>query len=170
MSHTLHLRALEPRDWPHIWPIIEEICRAGETYTYPRDIDEAFAQTLWVQSPPGHTIVAHNASGDYLGTAKMGPNQMGPGGHVATASFMVSAPARGQGVGRKMGEYALNWARNEGYRAMQFNAVVASNTPAVKLWQDLGFAIVGTLPGAFDHPHRAEDDLYVMHQRLTPKL
>ncbi|MEI4878363.1 GNAT family N-acetyltransferase, partial [Klebsiella pneumoniae] len=87
-----------------------------------------------------------------LGTAKMGPNRPGPGAHVATASFMVTEEARGRGIGRALGEYVLAWARTQGYAAMQFNAVVESNAAAVRLWQSLGFRIIGTVPEAFAHP------------------
>ena len=96
----------------------------------------------------------------------MGPNRPGPGSHVATASFMVARDARGLGVGRALGEYALRWAREEGYAAMQFNAVVESNHPAVRLWQALGFKIIGTVPEAFQHPNLGRVGLHIMHQFL----
>ena len=101
-----------------------------------------------------------------LGTAKMGPNRPGPGSHVSTASLMVAGDARGRGVGRAPGEYALSWAREQGYAAMQFNAVVESNHVAVRLWQALGFRIVGTVPEAFEHPTLGRVGLHVMHRRL----
>ncbi len=93
-----------------------------------------------------------------IGTAKMGPNRPGPGSHVATASFMVAAATRG--------EYALAWAREHGYAAMQFNAVVETNHAAVRLWQALGFQIIGTVPEAFEHPTLGRVSLHVMHRRL----
>lgn len=101
-----------------------------------------------------------------LGTAKVGPNRPGPGSHVATASFMVAGAARGRGVGRALGEYALDWARTAGYAAMQFNAVVESNEAAVRLWQALGFHIVGTVPEAFAHPSNGRVGLHIMHRSL----
>ena len=51
-----------------------------------------------------------------------------------------------------------------GYRAMQFNCVVSTNEGAVRLWRDMGFAVVGTVPGAFRHPTRGDVDTYVMHR------
>jgi L-amino acid N-acyltransferase YncA len=74
--------------------------------------------------------------------------------------------ARGPGVGRALGEYALSWAREQGYAAMQFNAVVESNHVAVRLWQELGFHIIGTVPEAFEHPTLGRVGLHVMHRRL----
>ena len=96
----------------------------------------------------------------------MGPNRPGPGSHVATASFMVATDARGRGVGHALGEYALQWARDHGYAAMQFNAVVASNQSAVHLWQALGFQIIGTVPEAFEHPTLGRVGLHFMYRRL----
>lgn len=155
-----------PETWPAIWPFFRDIVAAGETYTYPRDITESLARDLWLSRPPGRTVVAVNDEGSILGSAKMGPNQMGPGAHVATASFMVNPASRGRGIGRALGEYALNWARENGFLAMQFNAVVSNNLPAVALWRSLGFEIVGTVPEAFHHATAGYVDLYVMYRRL----
>ena len=96
----------------------------------------------------------------------MGSNRPGPGSHVSTAIFMVASNARGRGVGRALGEYALSWAREQEYAAMQFNAVVESNHVAVRLWQALGFHIIGTVPEAFEHPTLGRVGLHVMHRRL----
>ncbi len=120
---------------------------------------------MWVVDPPGLTVVACDGFW-VLGTAKMGPNRPGPGSHVSTASFMVASNARGRGVGRALGEYALCWAREQGYAAMQFNAVVESNHVAVRLWQALGFHIIGTVPEAFEHPTLGRVGLHVMHRLL----
>ncbi len=152
-------------DWPSVWPIFQEVVTAGETYAYDPEWSSAQAQDVWVEAPPGHTVIACEGS-QVLGTAKMGANRPGRGSHVATASFMVAADARGRGVGRALGEYALAWARERGYAAMQFNAVVESNHAAVRLWQALGFHIIGTVPEAFEHPTLGRVGLHVMHRRL----
>lgn len=161
----MEIRKATEADWPAIWPIVEAVAGAGETFTYPRDADEALGRTLWMMTSPGVTLVAVEA-GRVLGTAKTGPNQMGPGSHVATASFMVAAEARGRGVGRALGEAVIARATADGYRAMQFNAVVETNRPAVRLWEALGFGIVGTVPEAFAHPTEGLVGLHVMHRRL----
>ena len=120
---------------------------------------------MWVIAPPGRTVVACDGP-RVLGTAHMGPNRPGPGSHVATASFMVAGEMQGRGVGRALGEYALSWAREQRYAAMQFNAVVESNAVAVRLWQALGFRIIGTVPEAFEHPALGRVGLHVMHRYL----
>jgi GNAT superfamily N-acetyltransferase len=102
-----------------------------------------------------------------VGTYILKPNQAGTGSHVANAAFMVAPNARGLGVGRKMGEHSLSEARRFGFRAMQFNFVVSTNVPAIRLWKQLGFKIVGTLPAAFRHPDAGYVDVYVMFRSLV---
>lgn len=152
-------------DWPAVWSIFREVVTAGDTFPYEPAWTSEQARGVWVEAPPGRTVVACEGA-RVLGTAKMGPNRPGPGAHVSTASFMVAADARGRGVGRALGEEALAWAREQGYAAMQFNAVVESNQVAVALWRALGFRVVGTVPGAFEHPALGRVGLHVMHRFL----
>ncbi|PYJ48401.1 MAG: GNAT family N-acetyltransferase, partial [Verrucomicrobia bacterium] len=105
-------------------------------------------------------------NGRVVGTYILRPNQAGGGSHVANAAFMVAPDTRGLQVGRRMGEHCLGGARRLGFRAMQFNFVISSNTSAIHLWQKLGFNIVGTLPGAFRHPEKGYVDVYVMFRSL----
>lgn len=160
----MRIREYVDADWPSVWHIFREVVAAGDTFAYDPEWSSEEARDVWVKAPPGRTVVACEGP-RVLGTAHMGPNRPGPGSHVATASFMVASEARGQGVGRALGEYALSWAREEGYAAMQFNAVVESNG-AVRLWQALGFRIIGTVPEAFEHPALGRVGLHVMHRRL----
>jgi L-amino acid N-acyltransferase YncA len=159
------VRVATADDWPSIWPFFEQIVAAGETYAYPDDLTSEAARDLWMEPPPGHTAVAEE-SGVIVGSAKMGPNRPARGAHVSTASFMVNPDARGRGVGRLLVDYALAWARAEGFHSMQFNAVVETNVAAVRLWQAVGFEIVGTVPEAFDHPKAGLVGLHVMYRRL----
>jgi GNAT superfamily N-acetyltransferase len=162
------IRDATAADWPAIWPFLHRIVAAGETYAYDRDMTEERAREIWMLALPGRTVVATDTDtdGTVLGSAKMNPNQMGPGAHVASASFMVDPEHGGRGVGRALGEHVLDWARAVGYRAMQFNAVVETNTRAVGLWRSLGFEIIGTVPEAFQHPVKGYVGLHVMHRRL----
>jgi L-amino acid N-acyltransferase YncA len=159
------IRAAEAADWPRIWPFFAQIVAAGTTYAYPEDLTADAARALWMEEAPGRTVVA--VSGDtVVGSAKMGPNRPGRGAHVATASFMVDPVHQGGGAGSALGRHVLEWARTAGYHAMQFNAVVETNTAAVKLWTSLGFGIIGTVPEAFDHREHGLVGLHVMYQRL----
>jgi L-amino acid N-acyltransferase YncA len=152
-------------DWPAIYPIFQQVVDAGETYAYPTGLTSAAARDLWMEPPPGQTVVARDGE-RIVASAKMGPNRPSRGAHVATASFMVDPDQQGRGVGRALGTYVIEWARAAGFHSMQFNAVVETNHGAVKLWQDLGFTIIGTVPDAFDHPQHGLVGLHVMYQRL----
>lgn len=159
------IRPFRDTDWDDIWPFFRDIVLAGETYAYDPGWSSVEAEQVWVEPPPGHTVVA-TVDGSIVGTAKMGPNRPARGSHVATASFMVDPARTGQGTGRTLGRYALDWARQNGYHSMQFNAVVETNERAVRLWESLGFMIIGTVPEAFDHPRHGKVGLHVMYQRL----
>jgi GNAT superfamily N-acetyltransferase len=161
----MSIRTMTEDDWPQVWPFFDEIVHAGETYAYPLDLTSQRAQALWTLSPPGQTVVLEE-DGQILGSATMGPNRPGRGSHVGTASFMVSSAARGRGVGRRLGEYVVQWHRDQCYRAIQFNAVVETNTAAVHLWQALGFRIIGTVPAAFDSKAHGLVGLHVMYLPL----
>jgi GNAT superfamily N-acetyltransferase len=157
------IRTATAADWTAIWPFLNQIVQAGETYVYDQDMTEAQARAMWMVGPPGHTVVAVDDE-TVTGTANMYRNRGGPGAHVASASFMVDPQRAGQGVGRALGKYVIEWARSNGFRAIQFNAVVECNEPAVRLWKSLGFNMVGNVPEAFEHPTRGPVGLLVMHR------
>jgi L-amino acid N-acyltransferase YncA len=160
------IRDATAEDWPAIHAFFARIVADGRTYTYPEDLSPDQARELWMEKPPGRTVVA--VEGDaVLGSAKMGPNRPGRGAHVATASFMVDPEQAGRGIGRALGEHVVDWARDAGYRSIQFNAVVETNTAAVRLWRSLGFEILCTVPEAFDHPEHGLVGLHVMVLRLA---
>jgi L-amino acid N-acyltransferase YncA len=165
VAPELVIRDLEPDDWPAVYEIFVDVVADGRTYAYPEGLSSTAARALWVEGPPARCVVA--CRGDVVvGTAKMGPNRPGRGAHVATASVMVAERARHEGVGRALGRELVAWASSEGYRGIQFNAVVAANTAAVALWRELGFEVVGTVPGAFDHRDEGFVDLSVMYRSL----
>lgn len=159
------IRDATSADWAAIWPFVRSIVAAGETFSYDRDLSSEQSRSLWFLEPPGRTVVAVDAD-QIMGTAKMHRNHGGPAAHVATASFMVDPRHAGRGVGRALGEHVLAWARGEGYRAIQFNAVVETNTRAVALWRALGFRVLATVPEAFHHPVHGYVGLHIMHRHL----
>ena len=163
-SAPLEIRAATDADRDAIWEIFHEVVKAGDTYPLDRQTSSDGALAYWF-GPNTHTYVAEQDR-RLLASYVLRPNQSGGGSHVANAAFIVASSARGQGIGRAMGEHCLNEARRFGFRAMQFNFVVSTNESAVKLWQKLGMEIVGTLPGAFRHPEKGYVDVYVMYRSL----
>lgn len=160
------IRPAVDEDWPRIWPFFRATVEAGETYAYPDDLTVETGRDLWMERPPGLTVVLEEdlpgVGSSVLGSAKMGPNRPARGSHIGTASFMVAPEARGRGVGRALAEHVVQWHRDQGYRGIQFNAVVETNTAAVRLWQSLGFQIIGTVPGAFRSRAHGDVGLHVM--------
>jgi GNAT superfamily N-acetyltransferase len=162
----VEVRAAVDHDWPQIWPFFQRIVAAGETYAYDRDMSEPDARRLWMVAPPGSVAVALDPGGGVIGTASMYRNRGGGGSHVASASFMVDPERAGRGAGRALGEHFLAWARREGFRAAQFNAVVETNERAVALWRSLGFVALAAVPEAFEHPTDGRVALLIMHRFL----
>ena len=160
----LKIRRANDSDHDAIWEIFHEVVAAGDTYPFDPEMSREDALAYWFQKG-AHTYVAEQDR-HILGSYILRPNWSGPAGHVANAAFMVGTRARGRGTGRAMGEHCLSEARRLGFRAMQFNFVVSTNESAVRLWQELGMQIVGTLPGAFRHPDKGYVDVYVMFRSL----
>jgi GNAT superfamily N-acetyltransferase len=163
---VLTIREARDDDWPRIHPFFSAVMKAGETYAYPADLSLDDARPWWMEQPPGRTVVAVDETGALVGSAKMGPNRPGRGAHIATASFLVDPAHRGRGAGRLLGEHVVAWAGEAGYRGIQFNAVVETNTAAVRLWRSLGFEVLCTVPGGFDHPEHGFVGLHVMFRAV----
>jgi L-amino acid N-acyltransferase YncA len=160
----MRIRPATPVDHHAIWQILEPIIRAGETYALTRDMSEADALAYWFA--PHHEVFVAEADSEILGTYFICPNQQGGGAHVANCGYITASHATSQGVARAMCAHSLDYARGQNFRAMQFNFVVASNERAIKLWQSLGFEIVGRLPDAFLHPRHGYTDSLVMFRAL----
>ena len=160
----MRIRPAEHSDASAIAAIVLPVIRAGETYTLDDAMSEADALAYWL-GPEKETFVAEE-DGLILGTYYMRPNQAGGGAHVCNCGYVTAAAATGRGIARQMCEHSLTHARARGYRAMQFNFVVSTNERAIRLWQSLGFEVVGRLPHAFRHPANGFVDALVMYQKL----
>ncbi|HZP86953.1 MAG TPA: GNAT family N-acetyltransferase [Burkholderiales bacterium] len=162
----MNVRTFQEKDWPAVWEILEPVFRAGETYSFARDISQQQAHVAWIEVPSA-TFVATDDAGRIVGTYYIKPNQPGQGSHVCNCGYVVSQAARGRGIASMLCQHSQQEAVRQGFRAMQYNLVVATNERAVKLWQRLGFGIVGTLPEAFRHPARGFVDAHVMYKKLV---
>lgn len=161
----LNIRKAESRDVDAIAAVVMPTIREGATYALDPHMSEAEALAYWM-APDKETFVAEEG-GVVVGTYFMRPNQAGGGRHVCNCGYMTMPAAMGRGVARRMCEHSLEHARSQGYRAMQFNFVVSANERAVRLWQSLGFEIVGRLPAAFKHPTAGYVDALVMYRQLS---
>lgn len=160
----MNIRPATSADRANVWSVIEPTIRAGETYALDRDLTPSDALRYWFGQDRDTFVAEEN--GRVLGTYYLRVNQSGGGRHVANCGYMTSVEATGRGVARSMCEHSLLHARSSGYRAMQFNFVVASNDRAVRLWRSLGFEVVGRLPLAFEHPKLGVVDALIMHRPL----
>lgn len=161
----MNIRPATFADHARIWSILEPVLRAGETYALPRNWSRDAALGWWFAD--GHNVfVAEDAGGAIAGTYYIQPNQKGGGAHVANCGYVTDPNATGRGVARAMCAHSLETAVAMGFRAIQFNCVVSTNERAVALWKQFGFAVVGTLPGAFQHPQLGYVDALVMFRTL----
>jgi AcrR family transcriptional regulator/L-amino acid N-acyltransferase YncA len=157
------IRPLDDEDWAAVHDLVREVAEAGDTYAMEVPTELGETRAFWTGE---HNVVA-TVDDVVVAAAKMGPNRERQGSHIGTASFMVGEKARGKGIGRALGEYVVDWHRRCGYRGIQFNAVVSTNTFAVRLWHSLGFRTVGLVPGAFRLPGGEYADLHVMFLSLA---
>ena len=158
------IRPFRNDDTRELWALLEPVIRAGETYALPRDMPEDAALAYW-SGPDRETFVAE-MEGEVAGTYYLKANHAGGGAHVANCGYVTSVNFAGRGVARAMCNHSLELARERGFLAMQFNFVISTNTTAVRLWEKLGFKIVGRLPRAFAHPREGYVDAFVMHRFL----
>lgn len=158
------IRLLQHTDWPATWSVIEPVFRAGRTYVYSPEITENEARKVWVDAPLA-TFVAE-VDNEILGTYYIKPNQPGLGAHICNCGYIVSEQARGRGIASVMCEHSQREASARGFRGMQYNLVVSTNTSAIHLWKKHGFQIIGTLPGAFQDPERGYVDAFVMFKQI----
>jgi L-amino acid N-acyltransferase YncA len=160
----LTIRPAADRDVEAIWHIFRAVAEAGDSFVFDPETPFDEFMAFWF-GPRACAYVAEHDS-RVVGSYILKPNQPGLGSHVGNAAYMVAPEARGMGLGMALGEHSLKEASRLGYRALQFNIVVSTNEPAMRLWKKLGFAIVGTLPGAFRHATLGFVDAHVMFQTL----
>lgn len=154
-------------DGDALWRIIEPTIRAGETWALPRDWSKAEALHYWLA--PAHEVFVAERGSEIVGTFFLRPAQLGPGDHIGNAGYMVRPDAFGLGVASAMCRHSIRRAAERGFRAIQFNFVVSTNTRAVTLWERMGFSIIGRSPGAYRHPSLGLVDSLMMHRTCRPE-
>jgi ribosomal protein S18 acetylase RimI-like enzyme len=163
----LQIREYRQSDWPELWPILRETVRAGDTYTFSPQSTAEEIHKAWIDAS-AKTFVACDSDGRILGTYFIKANQPALGAHVCNCGYVVAFNAQGKGIASQMCEHSQLQAVAMGFKAMQFNFVVSTNTRAIRLWERLGFSVVGRLPGVFNHQELGYVDALVMFKPLAP--
>ncbi len=160
----MNIRRACEADHERIWEMFQQAILGGNTYVFDETTTREEAIAYWTGQ--GVECFVAEESGNVTGAHTLRPNRPGRGSHIANASFMVCPKARGKGVGEALGRHALEEARRQGFKGIQFNFVVSTNTAAVKLWEKLKFDIIGTVPGGFRHASLGLVDVYIMYREL----
>lgn len=160
----MQIRAATADDFDHIWPLLHDVFRTGDTYAVDPKISKVEAYAYWMTQARACFVVEIDEK--IVGTYYIKTNQPGGGAHICNCGYIVSPDVRGQGIAATLCAHSQDEARLLGYQAMQFNFVLASNSGAVRLWHRLGFETIGTIPDAFAHPQQGLVDAYVMYRRL----
>lgn len=160
---SLTISPASDTDFDAIWLIFQTIIRQGDSYIYPESTTKEQAYDILAKDAAVYVAKINN---EVAGFYVIRQNRVGRGSHICNAAYMVHPNFQGHGLGRKLGEHSLKEAKNLGYRAMQFNIVVSTNTRAVALWRSLGFDIIGTIPEGFNHKEKGLVDIYIMHRVL----
>lgn len=162
----MEIRDARPEDWPAVWAFARPVIESGEHFVWEPGTPEERLRAYWIEKEAPASALVAEVDGRVAGIAEVHPNQPGRGAHIANAGFMVDPAVRGRGLGRALGEAALARAKADGFAAMQFNAVVGTNTAAVDLWHSLGFRTLALLPATFRHPSKGLVDMHLMFREL----
>ncbi len=158
------IRAFEKEDLPALRRIWNEVVEEGMAFpqTEPLASEEEADTFFREQSFTGVVLANGQVQGLYI----LHPNNVGRCGHIANASFAVASSVRGKGYGEELVRHCLKMARQLGFRLMQFNAVVKSNTPALALYKKLGFVRLGIVPGGFLRKDGRYEDIVLFYHTL----
>ena len=160
----MKIRKAIDTDLDQVWEIFSQVIATGDTYVFSPDTPKADLTKHWFADYM-HTFVAEE-NGNILGTYIIKPNHIDLGDHIANCSYMVSQAAQGKGVGKKMCEHSIQFAKEKEFKAIQFNIVVSTNEGAVRLWEKYGFRVIGTTPNGFRHKQLGYVDTYIMYKAL----
>lgn len=153
----------EEKDLEGVRKIWNEITQKGNAFPGEEIYDpKGMAEFLAGQT----RVTCAKQEGKVVGFYILHPNNVGRAGHIANASFGVSCECRGSGIGEKLVKDCLEKAKQDGFRGLQFNAVVASNTAAITVYRKCGFTTVGMIPGGYRMKDGHYEDIYIMFYDL----
>lgn len=160
------VRAYESKDVQEAINIWNEVVREGIAFPQEEELDAASGDEFFkAQSFTG--LAVDTDSGEILALYILHPNNVGRCAHISNASYAVRSNLRGRHIGEFIVNDSITKARELGFRILQFNAVVATNTHARHLYQRLGFKELGTIPGGFRMPDGSFEDIVPQFIDLT---
>ena len=144
----IRIRAFEEADTREAVEIWNRVVEDGEAFPQLELLTEETGKQFFEEQ--SYTGIAYDAeNGEIAGLYILHPNNVGRCGHICNASYAVRADLRGQHTGEKLVEHCMSKGKELGFRILQFNAVVRSNTYALRLYEKLGFVQLGIIPGGF---------------------
>ena len=147
---TIHITPYDPRDLPALCAIWNDVVSDGIAFPQEERLDAESGEAFFAEQT--FTGVAKDDGGRVVGLYILHPNNVGRCGHIANASYAVDKFLRGQHIGEALVKHSIVQAKAEGFRVLQFNAVVASNVHALRLYKRLGFTAMTEVPGGFRLP------------------
>lgn len=156
------------QDLPALATLYDRIMAEGTSYPHERPVTADEFLDYWVRGKS--TVVAYERprkmDEKLLGAFYLKPNWPGRARHVANAGFIVAPECRNRGLGRLLGAVMLDYAKELGYRSVIFNLVFSENQAARRLWEKLGFRVLGTIPGAVRMNDGRYQDALIMFRSL----
>ena len=159
------IRGYRTSDIPEMLSVWNEIVSEGNAF--PQDDLLLLGEAESFFASQTYCAVAYDEIKNKIcGLYILHPNNVGRCSHIANASFAVSGNCRGMGIGRRLVTDCIENAGKFGFEILQFNAVVASNAPAIRLYEDLGFVRLGTVPRGFRKPDGSFSDIVLFYREL----
>jgi ribosomal protein S18 acetylase RimI-like enzyme len=161
----LIIRPASSDDLEDIWRMWKDIMDQKVYFAFDDQTTKEDIIKSWINLN-NHCFVAEKVN-SIVGAYILKPNQPGYGKHIANASYLVDTTFRGGGIGHQLCVHSIESAKKIGFRGMQFNFVVSTNTMAIRIWERYGFEIIGTIPGGFYHVEKGYVDVYIFFKDLT---
>lgn len=160
---SVFVREYQKTDIPYMAGIWNEVVEKGIAFPQKDILTEESAKVFFAQQS---FVGVAQEMGKIVGLYILHPNNVGRCAHIANASYAVKASERGKQIGEKLVQHSLLQGRKSGFKLLQFNAVVATNEFALKLYNKLGFVRVGTIPGGFTMQAGNDEDIVIFYKKL----
>ena len=158
------IRPATVKDLDAIWQLWKDITAQKAYFPYDDSFTREQIEDSWIHLD--NLIGVSEVNGIVAGAYIIKANQPGYGNHVANAAYMVDTAFRGKSIGKLLCAHSLEAAKAAGYRAMQFNLVVSTNTAAIRTWKAFGFKRIGVVPEGFYQEGAGYVDAYIFHRFL----